>query len=161
MKKNTKVILIIEAIFLAGLLAFLFFYTSPRQIYPLHGMTISNQDFLFEIENSNEVVVSTDAGFTNYIVLTEGEEITLPPGTYFWKVLGNLRESEVRNFTIESELALTLRERNGMYEIQNSGNVDVNLTKMQGGKVMLARILSIGNSEKFEKDNSTYLGGQV
>lgn len=161
MKKSTKIILIIEALFLVGLLAFLFFYTSPKQIYPLHGMTISNQDFLFEIENSNEVVVSTDAGFTNYITLKEGEEITLPPGTYFWKVLGTLRESDVRNFTLESELALILREREGMYEIQNSGNVDMNLTKTQGGKIMLARILSIGDSEEFEKDNSTYTGGQA
>jgi len=158
---RTKTILIIEGIFLIGILAFLFFYTLPKQIFPLHGMTISNQDFLFEIENSEEVVLSTDMNFTNYITLKKGDEITLPPETYFWKVKGMLKDSEVRNFTIQSEAALILREKEGLYQIENSGNVDLNLTKKQGDKITLATILNMGESEEFEKDNSTYTGGQA
>jgi len=160
-KMKTKTILMLEGILLIGLLAFLFFNTLPKQIFPLHGMTISNQDFLFEIENSEEVVLSTDINFTNYITLKKGDEITLPPETYFWKVRGLLKDSEVRNFTIESEVALVLRDKGELYEIENSGNVDLNLTKKQGDKITIATILNMGESEEFEKDNSTYTGGQA
>jgi len=38
--------------------------------------------------------------------------------------------------------------------------VDLNLTKKQGDKITIATILSIGESEEFEKDNSTYTGEQ-
>lgn len=158
---KTKTILIIEGIFLIGILTFLIFYTSPKQIYPLHGMTISNEDFLFEIENSEEVIVSANVNFTNFITLKKGEEITLPPGTYFWKLKGLILDSEVRNFTIQSEAALSLREKGELYKIENSGNVDLNLTKKQGDKITIATILSIGESEEFEKDNSTYTGEQI
>lgn len=158
---KTKMILIIEGFLLIGILAFLFVYTSPKQIYPFHGMTVSNDDFLFEIENSEEIILSADSDFASYILLKKGDEITLPPGVYFWKVRGFLRDSEARNFTIQSEVALKLMEMEEFYEIQNSGNVDLNLTKGQGNKITIGTILEIGESAEFEKDNSTYTGEQI
>jgi hypothetical protein len=158
---KTKTILIIEGILSVGIIVFLVFYNFPKQIYPLHGMTVSNEDFLFEIENSEEVILSADANFTNFILLKSGEEITLPPGTYFWKVKGLIMDSRVRNFTIQSEASLSLKEKGELYEIENSGNVDLNLAKKQGDKITIATILNIGESEEFEKDNSTYTGGQI
>jgi hypothetical protein len=157
---KTKLILIIEVIFLFVIFAFLFFYTAPRQIYPLHGMIVSNPDFLFEIENSKEIALSTDMDFTNYINLKEGDEITLPPGIYFWKVKGIVVDSEVRNFTLESTVGLMLKEKGELYEVQNSGNVDLNLTKKQG-TITLGEIVNVGESKEFEKDNSTYTGEQA
>jgi len=157
---KTKIILILEGILLFGILAFLFVYTSPKQIFPIQGMVISNQDFLFEIENSQEIILSTDIEFANALSLKEGDEITLPPGTYFWKVKGVMRESEIRNFTLESTAGLKLKDNGELYEIQNSGNVDLNLTKTIG-EIRLGTIVDVGESKEFEKDNSTYEGGQI
>lgn len=153
--------LIFETMLVFVILLFLLLYTSPRQIYPLHGMVISNEDFLFEIENSREIELSPNADFINYISLKEGEEITLPPGTYFWKVKGVILDSKIKNFTIKSEASLVLKENEGIYRVQNSGNVDLNLTRKQGDKITFATILNIGEVEEFEEDNSTYEGGQI
>lgn len=158
---KTKLILIIEGIFLIGILAFLFFSTAPKQLFPLHGMAVSNQDFLFEIENSEEVIISPDEDFVNFITLRQGEEITLPPGTYFWKVRGVLRDSKVQNFTLISEASFNLRDKGELYEVQNSGNVDLNITKKQNETITLATIVEIGKSKEFEKDDSTYEGEQI
>jgi hypothetical protein len=48
-----------------------------------------------------------------------------------------------------------------LYEIQNSGNVDLNLTKQQGNTATIGVIVEVGKSAEFEKDNSTYTGGQA
>ncbi|MFH1151648.1 MAG: hypothetical protein V1788_00820 [Nanoarchaeota archaeon] len=160
MKSRTKTILIFEGIFLVIALLYLFFSTAPRQLYPIQGMTVSEQDFSFEIENSDTVMLSRDNTFENYVILRGGEEITLPPGTYFWKVKGNFRESEVKNFTIESKAGLSIKEKDGKYEIENSGNVDLNVTK-NNSLVSFSTLINVGDSNEFEKDNSTYTGGQA
>jgi len=157
---KTKTILIIEGVFLVLALSYLFFSTAPRQIYPLQGMSVSEQDFSFEIENSGEIMLSKDETFENYVLLKEGEEITLPPGIYFWKVRNGFRESEIKNFTIESRAGLNIKERGGKYEIENSGNVDLNVTK-NDSLVSFNTLIHVGNSVEFEKDNSTYIGGQA
>ncbi|MFH1151868.1 MAG: hypothetical protein V1788_01955 [Nanoarchaeota archaeon] len=156
---RTKTILIIEGFFLLIVLSYLFFSTAPRQLYPLQGMTVSEQDFSFEIENSEEVMLSTENTFENYITLKEGDRITLPPGTYFWKVKNKLRESEVSNFTIKSMAGLNINQREGKYEIENSGNVDLNVTK-NNSLFTFSTFITIGESKEFEKDNSTYTGEQ-
>jgi hypothetical protein len=157
---KTKITLIIEVVFLLGIFVFLFFSTAPRQLYPLQGMTVSEKNFLFEIENSEEIMLSSNENFSNFIVLKEGDERLLPPGIYFWKVKGLLRDSEIRNFTLQSEASLNLMNKGDFYEIENSGNVDLNLTK-NTGKITVATILNIGESKEFEKDNSTYEGKQI
>jgi hypothetical protein len=157
---KTKMILIVEGVFLLVVISYLFFSTAPRQLYPIQGMTISEQDFSFEIENSEEVMLSTDITFENYITLKEGDKITLPPGNYFWKVKNRIRESEVNNFTIESMAGLNINQREGKYEIENSGNVDLNVTK-NNSLFTFSTFITVGDSKEFEKDNSTYTGGQA
>ncbi len=158
---KTKIILIIEFLFIIGVLSFLFIYTLPKQIYPLHGMTISNSDFLFEIANSDEIILSPDKDFLNSMFLKEGDEIILPPGTYFWKVKGMLKDSGIKNFTIQSEVSLVLKEKDGSYHLQNLGNVDLNVTKTQGDKITLGTILRVGEIQEFEKEEAVYEGGQL
>src|SRR3989339_409678 len=148
MKNKTKNILIFEGIFIIGILIYLFFSTAPKQVYPLSGMTISDPDFKFEIENAKKVILS------------ENTEITLPPGVYYWKVQDDLRESEIKNFTIESNVALNLREKNENYELENKGNVDLNVSKKTGSLFTSDIVINVGESQEVEKDNSTYEGRQ-
>ncbi|HLD55042.1 MAG TPA: hypothetical protein VJB35_02155 [Candidatus Nanoarchaeia archaeon] len=160
MKNKTKNILIFEGIFIIGILIYLFFSTAPKQVYPLSGMTISDPDFKFEIENAKKVILSTNENLSNPIILSENTEITLPPGVYYWKVQDDLRESEIKNFTIESNVALNLREKNENYELENKGNVDLNVSKKTGSLFTSDIVINVGGSQEVEKDNSTYEGRQ-
>jgi len=153
-----KKIIIAEAIFVIGALIYLFFSTTPSQIYPLHGMTIIDPDFVFEIENGGEILISIDENFTDPLIFDEGSEFTLPPGTYFWKVKGGFKESEVRNFTIQGHVVLNIKEENQTYVIKNEGNVDLNVTKKTGSFISEI-ILEPEQSEEIE-NNSSYEGGQ-
>ncbi len=122
-------------------------------------MTVIEPNFVFEIENGESIEVSNDEDFTNPILLNEGSDITLSPGTYYWKVKSNLRKSEVKNFTIQGHVSLEIKEREENYELYNSGNVDLNVTKENRG-LTAEIILDVGESEDVEKDNSTYKGVQ-
>lgn len=155
--KNSEKILIIESIFIVGALVYLFFSTAPRQIYPLQGMSILEPNFDFKIQNGDSILISRDKNFSYYNQLKVGSSITLIPGVYYWKVKNNLRESEVYNFTIPSEVVLKLRKRNKTYELENSGNVDLNVSK-NNGTLIKNFILHVGDSKIFIKDNSTYQG---
>ena len=158
---KTKKIIVAEAIFVFGVLIYLFFSIAPTPIYPLQGLVIMEPDFTFEIENGEEIIISTDKNFTIPIVLKEGSDVTLPPGIYYWKVKSRFRESEIRNFTIRTNVGLNLKEKNESYELQNSGTVDLNVTKKKNGLTEIEIILDVGQSKEFEKDNSTYEGKQI
>jgi len=154
MIKNKK-FFIAEAVFVVGVFVYFFFSTAPSQIYPLSGMTIIDSDLVFEIEHGEEVIMSFDEDFTNPIILNESSEITLSPGTYFWKVKKGFRESEVQNFTIQGHVSLDIEES----ALQNSGNVDLNVTKKKKGRI--TRItLDVGESEEVE-NNTEYEGEQI
>ena len=157
---KTRKILLGEGILIIGILIYLFFSTAPGQIYPLHGMTILEPDFNFEIENGEVVMISIDEDFTNPIILKENSDIFLPPGLYYWKVKGIFRESEIKNFTVQENVVLDLKERAENYELQNVGNVDLNVTRENKG-VTSDTILNVGESEEVEKDNSSYEGRRI
>jgi len=158
MKKRTKMIILVEAILVFGILGYLFFSTAPSQLYPLSGMIVIDNDFKFEIENSEKVMISSDKEFIDPIILSENDDVTLPPGVYYWKVKGLLRESDIMNFTIQGHVALTIKGNNNTYELKNSGNVDLNVTDEELVKSIL---LEIGESEGIKNDNSTYEGEQI
>src|SRR3989339_753732 len=64
------------------------------------------------------------------------------------------------NFTIESNVALNLREKNESYELENKGNVDLNVSKKTGSLFTSDIVINVGESQEVEKDNSTYEGRQ-
>lgn len=158
--KTEKKVIIAEAVFILGVFAYLFFSTAPSQIFPLQGMVIIEPDFVFEIENGETVLISIDENFTNQIVLREGDEIVLPPGEYFWKVKSTYRESEIKTFTIQSQAGLNIKEREQNYELKNSGNVDLNVTKENEFGIS-SMTIDVGESEDVEKDDSNYEGEQI
>ena len=88
-----KKILTAEALFVLGVFVYLFFSTTPNAVSPISGQVVSDPDFIFEIENGEEILIANDEAFTNPILLKEGDDLTLPPGTYYWKVKGFLRDS--------------------------------------------------------------------
>lgn len=162
MKRTTKIekkVLIVETILILGIFVYLFISTSPTQISPASGKVISDPDFVFEISNGEQVLVSIDEDFSNPIVLEPGSDVVLPPGTYYWKVKSILRESKVSTFTIQSHTALDLKPRGEKYELENSGNVDLEVEKSKAG-LTTGITLDIGETIEVEQDNSEYEGGQ-
>lgn len=153
-------IIIAQAVFVIVCLGYIVIANSPNQVYPLQGMSISEPDFNFEIENGEEVLISVDKEFTNPFVLSEGEKITLPPGTYYWKVRGKFRESEVKSFEIVGQVGLDIKKRAENYELENSGNVEMNVTKEKDGKVS-SMTMDVGEITEVEEDNSIYEGEQI
>lgn len=157
--KIEKKVLVVETIFVFGILIYLSFSTIPVQISPLSGMTIIEPDFVFEIENGDEVILSVDENFSNPVILTEDKEVKLAPGVYYWKVKNDFRESDVSMFTVESNVALNLYRKNDSYELRNVGNVDLNVTEKKEG-ITGGIILEI-NELKEVKGNATYEGSRI
>ena len=158
LSKWEKRIILVQAVFVFGVFVYLLFSTNPSGIYPLQGMVISEPDFVFEIENGEQVVLSRDIEFSNPIFLDKGSEQYLPPGIYYWKVKSKFRESEVKNFTVEGRVGLDIREREDNYILSNSGNVDLNVTREKDD--ISSMIISVGENEEVEKDDSKYEGRQ-
>ena len=150
----------IEIVFVLTVLIYIFFATAPNQIYPLHGMTITEANFNIEILNGEEVLISGNNEFTNPIVLRENSEIDLFPGVYYWKVRGGFRESEIQNFTIKSHVGLEIKERKENYELENSGNVDLNITREKEG-ITSSIVLNKGEFKEVKKDDSNYKGEEI
>lgn len=146
----TRKFLLAQAVFVIFVLGFVYLYNSPKAISPIAGKTISEPDFVFEIENGDTVIVSRDPDFRNPIILEEGVDVTLPPGTYYWKVDGWLRDSEVYTFTIESSVGLNLREGEENDLLENSGNVDLNVEESKSG-ITTSAGLDAGKSVEVEK----------
>ncbi|MCF7910490.1 hypothetical protein K9L16_02350 [Candidatus Pacearchaeota archaeon] len=158
MVNKIKIILILEVSFILVALIYLFFSFAPKQIYPLTGMVISEPGFVFEIQNADKILISPEVKFKNPILFEKNSKINLPPGTYFWKVQGKFRESEISNFTIKEHVSLELKNFNGSYELWNTGNTELNIkenSKEKGEGFVLS-------SSKFQKinasENTTYIG---
>ncbi|MEK6918126.1 MAG: hypothetical protein AABW51_04220 [Nanoarchaeota archaeon] len=153
-----KKILIAEAVLVAGIFIYLFFLNAPQAISPISGQIVSDPDFVFEIQNGDQVLISPNKDFGSQITLSEGDEVTLPPGTYYWKVKSLLRESEVKTFTIEGQVGLNLRTGPEKNILENSGNVDIAVKKTKGG-ITTNIPLEVGTSTEIE-NNGVYTGGQ-
>ncbi len=158
--KKEKKVLLFEGVFIFMLLIYLFFSTAPKGLIPVSGMTISNNDFVFEIANGEEIVLSTNQDFLNPFFLNENSYVTLAPGKYYWKVVGKFRESEIKSFVINEVVGLEFSEKKEKYELKNSGNTELNVTekKKQSGKITSGMIIDIGQIKDFEKNNSVYEG---
>jgi len=156
-KKQTKIFLLAEAVFVLAILSYVLFFNSPKQIYPISGMSIYEDNFVLEISNGETVLISSEKNFVNPIVLVEGDDITLNPGLYYWKVRGTLLESEVMNFTIESRVGLDIKEKKVSYEIVNSGNVPIKVNTKNDS----LGILNESESIVVEKNNLSYEGRQI
>lgn len=158
-KNNMKSILIIEGVFLLGVLFYIFFLTIPSNHNPVSGMSIIEPDWIFEIEKGEQIILSVDENFTKPIILDEGSEIELSPGKYYWKTKNLFRESEVKTFVIEGKVALEIGIGEFGNELNNVGNVDIKVTE-RGENLTEEFYLDEGDSKNIGNSSLIYEGEQ-
>ena len=152
-------VIVAEAVFVFGIFIYLFFSMAPSIASPIAGKTILEPDLVFEVGEGEEILISPNEDFENPIILKQDSDLQLPPGTYYWKIKNWLRESKVSTFIIETNVGLSLYNRPENYELENSGNVDLDVTKNKAG-ITSDIPLETGESIEVEKDDSEYIGGQ-
>ena len=157
MKIIGKIFIVLELLFVIGVFTY-FLINSPQAIAPTGDIITDN--FTFEFKNARELLISTNPEFTNPIILKKDFKINLPPGTYYWKVRGLIRESEVRNFTIKTRAEFILNESKTRYKLTNLGNVILNITEKSHNKTIGELIINVGESKEVEKKNQTSFEGK-
>lgn len=152
MKLKTKILIGIEVLALVLIFSFILL-NKPSLVNPPSGFVIRDLNFSFDFDNADKLIIATNSEFKDPIVLKETRSIELPPGTYYWKAKGLLFESETRNFTIVTHVALKLEGSEEGLVLSNIGNVDLNITNNETSFIM-----DVGDSELVE--NGTFEGGQ-
>lgn len=160
MIKN-KNIFAIDLILLVGTLVVLLgafsFYNEPVALSPEDGFQSRNTFVLFEFENAQVILIDDNTEFTSptrYNV-EDNFVIRLDPGVYYWKIEG---ENELREFTIESEVSLRLREENGRYAVVNAGNEELEVDVYEFGELKENVVLDTYSSQ--ETNGDTFIGGK-
>jgi hypothetical protein len=123
-------------------------YTTPAVIAPLGEFNTTNSSVLFEFKNADTILISDNPEFRLPLTLHAEDNlvVSLKPGTYFWKIKG-VRESEVRKFTIVSDVDLRLEKRGEGYAVTNAGNVPLSVQAFNDS-VLTGNFILDTNSEK-------------
>ena len=93
-------------------------------VYPDDGSVLDSTRVGFRKIGLGNILVDDNIFFTSPIKINPPFILELSPGLYFWRGTGI---SEIYNFTISSKVALNLK-LNGTYQLENAGNVKVNVT---------------------------------
>lgn len=155
-----KKILIIDLILVVSTLAIIagvVGYARPLVIAPIDDYNTTSTTILFSFERANLIIVDDNLEFTSpqeYYV-EDNLVIDLSPGKYYWKVVG-LRESEIRELTIESEISLKIKQEGENYSVVNSGNVPLNVEVYENGQ--LTGSLHLKAEEKDLAKGDSFLG---
>jgi hypothetical protein len=137
-----------------GLVYFLY----PKVVFDVEGDLIR-----FNSINSNVIIMSKNPDFSNpkYVNLEDKEIlIKLKPGKYYWKSANNFIKSFENEIEIDSEIGLRINEKDGEKELQNIGNVKLNITRGENGALVGNIILDDKQFEMIE-DEGKYTGGQA
>jgi len=104
-------------------------YATPLIIAPADKFETTNNSILFSFEKANVILIDDNLNFTSpeKIYVTDNLIINLKPGVYYWKIEGIIKESEVRELTIKSEVNLKLKESGETFEVVNAGNTQLNV----------------------------------
>jgi len=150
-----KHIMAIDLVFIIGtILAVSFFvgYARPLVIAPIDDLITSNTSVLFEFNKADLIFIDDNLEFTSpeKIYAQDNLIINLKPGKYYWKVEGLAgTDSDVREFTILSEVNLKLRESvSGKFEIINAGNTELNVDVYEDGKQTGNIILNVDETKE-------------
>ncbi len=152
-----KHILIVDAILILGslLIVVLFVeYTQPLVIAPLNNYLTFNTSVLFQFKDADSILIDDNLEFTSpdIIFVEDDALVTLEPGNYYWKVVGTF-ESEVRQFTIQSQIDLRIRDTgNDIYEIVNSGNDQLSVEIYNRGILSGNVVLDVEESSQIRGD---------
>lgn len=121
----------------------------------------TNRTILFEwIGFAKTVLIDDNPSFTSPIIISEEETATLPPGEYYWRTNGF---SVKKRFTIDSEVAISLRTSDNKHNIENKGNVNILLETLRSRdwSITGAATLNLGESlNETTTEDSTFLASQ-
>lgn len=142
-------------LFLAGS----FNYAHPLIISPVNNFETTNGSVLFEFERGNVVLIDDNLEFSSpeKIVAEDNLIINLKPGKYYWKLEGIL-DSNVREFTILSEINLKLKKLEDKYQIVNAGNVQLDVDIYENKSLVGNVILDI--DEESIASGTKFIGKQ-
>lgn len=142
----------------------LFNNITPMAIAPLNNEEVSTNTVLFEIRNANYILIDDNENFSSpeKIFLEDYLEVSLNPGTYYWKIYDN-RINEIRKITILSRVDLTLRKSENssedLFEVINSGTEKLNVDVYD--KDVFVESFELGSSESAVKNGTKFIGGKI
>ncbi len=161
-KGKNKHIKIIDFVLIVGTV--LFFasfvnYARPLVIAPINNLATTNSSVLFEFERGNIILIDDNLEFSSpqKIQAEDNLVINLKTGKYYWKIEGVL-ESEVREFTILSEVNLKLKRVEDKYLIVNAGNLELDVGIYENKSFVENIILDIDESK--EVSGTKFMGEQ-
>lgn len=160
---NKKYVLLIDLVLVIGslfLISGFVGYTRPLVIAPFDDYENSNGSVLFSFEKADLILIDNNLEFSSpqEIYVENNLVVNLKPGIYYWKVVGAL-ESDIRKFTIKSEIDLSLKEiENGNFEVVNSGNEKLDVDVYEKGKLTGKVVLDVDESK--EVSGTKFIGGK-
>lgn len=138
-------------------------FTVIYSLYPKTEAVVNGNFVNFNSINANVIIISENPDFSNpkYLDLSERKNISfnLNPGRYYWKADNSIIEGLKNEFTIESQVGLSINRTENETDLVNIGNVKINVTKNNNGVMVGHIILEPEESEKIE-DSGEYAGGQ-
>lgn len=150
---KTKSVILIQTVFLA--IALMAVYL----LYPKINASVAGNTIRFETGNVNILVLSDNPEFNDsrYIAVYNNLTINLSPGTYYWRAGNGVIWGVSHRLDVNSEVGLRLNENDS--ELENIGNVKVNVSRTSDGSLVGQIILEPEQAEKIE--NGTYVGRQA
>ncbi len=146
---------IVGQVFLVVIIAIALFIFYPRAQIDINGNKVS-----FNSINANLIIISSNPDFSNprYVGLNDSSiSFNLKPGTYYWKAGNSIIEGFSKEFKIESNVGLEIIEKDGNKELQNVGNVKVNISKTNDGG-FVGRIILEPDASEIIEDEGNYVG---
>ncbi len=152
---TTKIIVIVQAILIFGILLFVF------ASYPRISVNVLGSVVNFNSSNTKIIVISQSPDFSDakYVEIKENLSLRLAPGVYYWKARNNLLEGFENRFSVDSEVGLNIERENNDTELVNMGNVRVNITRDKGG-ILAGHIVLDPNETQTIEDEGKYVGRQ-
>src|SRR3989344_3137654 len=136
--ENKHKILVIDGVFIVGTLAVLlgmFLYYQPVLNSHDNGARVTGA-VLFSFEKADEILIDDNLDFSSprRILAEDNLVINLEQGVYYWKVKSaGLLNSEIRQLTVNSEVALRLEESDDGYNLVNAGSVPLDVDVFNNG----------------------------
>ena len=149
-----------------SVIALLLFFNNitPMAIAPLNNAEVVTSTVLFEIKNANYILIDDNEDFDSpeKIFIEDYLEVSLTPGTYYWKISGD-NINEVRKITVLSTVDLTLRKSKNSsedsFEVINSGTEKLNVDVYD--KDIFIERFELDSSESVIKNGTKFIGGKI
>ncbi|MFB6246273.1 MAG: hypothetical protein ABEI74_01620 [Candidatus Pacearchaeota archaeon] len=157
MKKNTTLKMIGIELVLLVVIVLVIFQLSPGA--SLNRQTGAASQEILKFKNAHAILIDDNSDFTSPQRI-DGNKTTLEPDKYYWKAIGLLGETKTGNFTIDSEVVINVKEKGNKTEVQNIGNVPVNITTREGKVVRSGLVVEEGSSLELNGTNKSIKGEQ-